>query len=220
MQIDLPLDGRGPISIPASDIISPILSMWLTLVLMYTGTGPLATGLAAWMACLSNGRMLDSFSHCSVPHVAEWGLHFWPRLDLPLHYTACPNALCLQNTGNYPETLPQTSWEARLAGQHTMHCPRTAWPVPCVIARRLRSGVQPTAWQTTGQPAACSPQMLASSALAEHRYGGAVRSTLALLPQEPRPRGRWGWRRTSSRHSCLACLRGLASCVCPRQDSL
>lgn len=41
VQIDLPLDGRGPISIPASDIISPILSMWLTLVLMYTGAVPI-----------------------------------------------------------------------------------------------------------------------------------------------------------------------------------
>ena len=83
--------------------------------------------------------------------------------------------------------------------------------------RQLWSGVQPTAWQTTGQPAASSPQMLASSAPAEAPSGGAVRSTPALLPQEPLQRGRWGcWWLTKAGHSCLGGLQGLASCVCPR----
>ena len=37
VKIDLPLDGRGFVTIPASDTVSPILSMWLTLFLMYIG---------------------------------------------------------------------------------------------------------------------------------------------------------------------------------------
>ncbi|KAL4423131.1 hypothetical protein ABPG77_004814 [Micractinium sp. CCAP 211/92] len=35
LQIDFPLDGKGLLPIPATDLVSPIFTMWLTLLLMY-----------------------------------------------------------------------------------------------------------------------------------------------------------------------------------------
>lgn len=43
LNIDIPFDGLGLISIPASETISPVFTMWITLVAMYTGM--LMTGL-------------------------------------------------------------------------------------------------------------------------------------------------------------------------------
>ena len=37
LNIDVPFDGLGLISIPASETISPVFTMWITLVAMYTG---------------------------------------------------------------------------------------------------------------------------------------------------------------------------------------
>lgn len=37
LNIDIPFDGLGLISIPASETISPVFTMWITLVAMYTG---------------------------------------------------------------------------------------------------------------------------------------------------------------------------------------
>ena len=36
LNIDIPFDGLGLISIPASETISPVFTMWITLVAMYT----------------------------------------------------------------------------------------------------------------------------------------------------------------------------------------
>lgn len=36
LNIDVPFDGLGLISIPASETISPVFTMWITLVAMYT----------------------------------------------------------------------------------------------------------------------------------------------------------------------------------------
>ncbi len=41
LNVDIPLDGMGFVSIPASEIISPVFTLWTTLVIMYIG-GPLA----------------------------------------------------------------------------------------------------------------------------------------------------------------------------------
>ena len=38
LSMDIPFDGLGLISIPASETISPVFTMWITLVAMYTGT--------------------------------------------------------------------------------------------------------------------------------------------------------------------------------------
>ena len=37
LNIDIPFDGLGLISIPASETISPVYTMWITLIAMYTG---------------------------------------------------------------------------------------------------------------------------------------------------------------------------------------
>ena len=49
LNIDIPFDGLGLISIPASETISPVYTMWVTLVAMYTGI-PCFSGLSN--ACL------------------------------------------------------------------------------------------------------------------------------------------------------------------------
>lgn len=58
LQVDLPLDGRGPITIPAEWSISPIASMWLTLFLMYIGP-PCSAG-----ACLQSSGCSMLLPHC------------------------------------------------------------------------------------------------------------------------------------------------------------
>ena len=35
--VDIPLDGRGLIAISAAETISPVFTLWVTLVLMYLG---------------------------------------------------------------------------------------------------------------------------------------------------------------------------------------
>lgn len=37
LNVDIPLDGIGLISIPAAEIISPVFTLWITLVIMYMG---------------------------------------------------------------------------------------------------------------------------------------------------------------------------------------
>lgn len=37
LNVDIPLDGIGLISIPAAEIISPVFTLWITLVIMYIG---------------------------------------------------------------------------------------------------------------------------------------------------------------------------------------
>lgn len=37
LNVDIPLDGMGFVSIPASEIISPVFTLWTTLVVMYIG---------------------------------------------------------------------------------------------------------------------------------------------------------------------------------------
>ena len=37
LNVDIPLDGIGLISIPAAEIISPVFTLWITLVIMYLG---------------------------------------------------------------------------------------------------------------------------------------------------------------------------------------
>lgn len=37
LNVDIPLDGIGLISIPAAEIISPVFTLWITLVMMYLG---------------------------------------------------------------------------------------------------------------------------------------------------------------------------------------
>ena len=53
LQVDLPLDGRGPITIPAEWSISPIASMWLTLFLMYIGLRPPRGACSQSSSCCS-----------------------------------------------------------------------------------------------------------------------------------------------------------------------
>lgn len=43
LSVDVPLDGMGLIGFPAADAISPVFTLWITLVLMYLGTAPLQT---------------------------------------------------------------------------------------------------------------------------------------------------------------------------------
>ena len=38
--VDIPFDGLGLIGFPASDTISPVYTLWVTLVLMYIGQRP------------------------------------------------------------------------------------------------------------------------------------------------------------------------------------
>lgn len=51
--MDIPLDGMGFVSIPASEIISPVFTLWTTLVIMYIGE-PIFT-----VICL--------LGHCNIP---------------------------------------------------------------------------------------------------------------------------------------------------------
>jgi hypothetical protein len=37
LTVDIPLDGLGLIGFPAADAISPVYTVWITLVLMYLG---------------------------------------------------------------------------------------------------------------------------------------------------------------------------------------
>ena len=37
LTIDIPFDGKGAITIPAHEAISPVMTMWITLVAMYAG---------------------------------------------------------------------------------------------------------------------------------------------------------------------------------------
>ena len=45
LSVDIPLDGLGLIGFPAADAISPVYTIWITLVVMYLGEG-----------CAQNGR--------------------------------------------------------------------------------------------------------------------------------------------------------------------
>ncbi len=45
LAVDVPLDGRGPTAIPASETMSPVFTLWITLVAMYLGAPrPLGEG--------------------------------------------------------------------------------------------------------------------------------------------------------------------------------
>ena len=37
LSVDIPLDGLGLVGFPAADAISPVFTLWITLVLMYLG---------------------------------------------------------------------------------------------------------------------------------------------------------------------------------------
>lgn len=58
LNIDIPFDGLGLISIPASETISPVFTMWITLVAMYTGMSMKALSIATIMPSYK-----DLFSH-------------------------------------------------------------------------------------------------------------------------------------------------------------
>lgn len=58
LNIDIPFDGLGLISIPASETISPVFTMWITLVAMYTGMPMTALSIATIMPSYK-----DLFSH-------------------------------------------------------------------------------------------------------------------------------------------------------------
>ena len=62
LNIDIPFDGLGLISIPASETISPVYTMWITLVAMYTGMPRIP--------CLSYA-CLPSASYHGWKHVLE-----------------------------------------------------------------------------------------------------------------------------------------------------
>ena len=40
LAVDVPLDGRGPTAIPAAETMSPVFTLWITLVAMYLGEPP------------------------------------------------------------------------------------------------------------------------------------------------------------------------------------
>ena len=40
LTIDIPLDGMGLVGIPAAEAISPVFTLWITLVVMYLGKPP------------------------------------------------------------------------------------------------------------------------------------------------------------------------------------
>jgi hypothetical protein len=45
LAVDVPLDGRGPTAIPAAETMSPVFTLWITLVAMYLGAPrPLGEG--------------------------------------------------------------------------------------------------------------------------------------------------------------------------------
>ena len=51
LTIDIPFDGKGAITIPAHEAISPVMTMWITLVAMYAGEACCAsccTSLFQW----------------------------------------------------------------------------------------------------------------------------------------------------------------------------
>ena len=37
LAVDVPLDGRGPTALPAAEMMSPVFTLWITLVAMYLG---------------------------------------------------------------------------------------------------------------------------------------------------------------------------------------
>ncbi len=37
LNIDIPLDGMGLVGMPAAEAISPVFTLWITLVVMYLG---------------------------------------------------------------------------------------------------------------------------------------------------------------------------------------
>ena len=45
LAVDVPLDGRGPTALPAAEMMSPVFTLWITLVAMYLGAA-LAGGVA------------------------------------------------------------------------------------------------------------------------------------------------------------------------------
>ena len=40
LNIDIPLDGIGLVGMPAAEAISPVFTLWITLVVMYIGERP------------------------------------------------------------------------------------------------------------------------------------------------------------------------------------
>lgn len=39
VDVDFPLDGLGAVAVPAGSILSPVLTMWITLMVCYIGEG-------------------------------------------------------------------------------------------------------------------------------------------------------------------------------------
>lgn len=99
LNIDVPFDGLGLISIPASETISPVFTMWITLVAMYTGT----------TVCSSPHVEAIVLSYLDVEGKGEW-LH-----SLPLAICIRSGTTCVGNVMHPASAWPVPSaWSAAI----------------------------------------------------------------------------------------------------------
>ena len=70
LNIDVPFDGLGLISIPASETISPVFTMWITLVAMYTGIPLHPSKYVGVLHLLQRDGPADTLmtKACHIPH--------------------------------------------------------------------------------------------------------------------------------------------------------
>jgi Flp pilus assembly protein TadB len=74
LSVDIPLDGMGFVSFPAAEIISPVFTLWTTLVIMYIGEpwqGQLV-GHCIFPAFLESLRVIVLFVCCAANSIADY----------------------------------------------------------------------------------------------------------------------------------------------------
>ena len=89
LNVDIPLDGIGLISIPAAEIISPVFTLWITLVIMYMGTRQTTSSHVPKMCLMqsllfASGSLMTLFSNLfrGRQHLRVFRAHdHWVTLD-------------------------------------------------------------------------------------------------------------------------------------------